>query len=64
MLISTGSACHADSMKVSSVLEAMKIPPEVAVSTVRISTGKNTAAEEIDRAVAIISKAVVTLLHG
>jgi cysteine sulfinate desulfinase/cysteine desulfurase-like protein len=51
-------------MKVSSVLEAMKIPPEVAVSTVRISTGKNTAAEEIDRAVAIISKAVVTLLHG
>ena len=56
--ISAGSACHADSIAVSSVLRAMKIEKLAAVGTIRISTGKHTTLEEIDRAVEIISAAV------
>ena len=59
--ISTGSACHADSIEVSSVLQAMHIDHTIATNTVRISTGKYTSVEDIDRAVKIISRAVKKL---
>jgi len=59
--ISTGSACHADSIEISPVLKAMNIELMTAASTVRISTGKYTTMEEIDRAVEIISNAVLKL---
>lgn len=58
VFISTGSACHADITEISPVLEAMNIQHMTAASTVRISTGKNTTKEEVDRAVDIISDAV------
>lgn len=61
VFISTGSACHADAIEVSSVLKAMHIDHKVAAGTVRISTGKYTSSEEIDRAVRIISSAVKKL---
>lgn len=57
VLISTGSACHAEITEISPVLEAMNIHQMTAASTVRISTGKNTTKEEIDRAVKVISGA-------
>lgn len=56
--ISSGSACHADSIEISPVLKAMQINLKRAASTVRISTGKQTTQEEIDRAVEIISEMV------
>jgi len=56
--ISTGSACHADSIEISSVLKAMNIDRLSAASTVRISVGKPTTDEEINRAIEIISNAV------
>jgi len=59
--ISTGSACHADSIEISSVLKAMNINLATAAGTVRISTGKYTTAEEIETAVKIISDAVKKL---
>jgi len=59
--ISTGSACHADVLEISSVLKAMKISPAIGAATVRISTGKYTTFEEIDRAVEIISKTVLNI---
>lgn len=55
---STGSACHADSVEISPVLKAMQTDRKTAAGTVRISTGKFTTKEEIDRAVEIISKTV------
>ena len=61
IFISTGSACHADSIEISSVLKAMNINIKTAAGTVRISTGKFTTAEEIDTAVKIISEAVKKL---
>jgi cysteine desulfurase len=56
--ISTGPACHADSIEISSVLKAMNINQTTAAGTVRISTGKYTSVEEIEKAVIIISDAV------
>jgi cysteine desulfurase len=60
--ISSGSACHADSIEVSAVLKAMRIETTYAQATIRISTGKHTTADEIDRAVELISKAAISPL--
>jgi cysteine desulfurase len=54
---SAGAACHTDSIDVSIVLEAMKIPVDIAMGTVRLSTGRMTTADEVDRAAEIILKA-------
>jgi cysteine desulfurase NifS len=54
---SAGAACHSDSVKISSVLEAMQVPREYAMGTIRFSTGKMTTAEEVELAVAAFVKA-------
>ena len=61
IFISTGSACHADSIEISSVLKAMNINIKTAAGTVRISTGEYTTTEEIETAVKTISEAVKKL---
>ncbi|MDO9088402.1 MAG: cysteine desulfurase family protein [Anaerolineaceae bacterium] len=55
--ISAGSACHADSITISSVLQAMQVPINWAQGTLRFSVGRETTREEIILAVTIISKA-------
>lgn len=45
---STGSACHADRVELSPVLEAMGVAPEIGMGAVRLSLGRGTTAEEID----------------
>lgn len=55
---SAGAACHTDSIDVSAVLTAMAVPTEIAMGTIRFSTGRTTTAEEIDRAVTIVTEAV------
>jgi cysteine desulfurase len=55
---SAGAACHADSVQLSHVLEAMKVPLTWAMGTIRLSTGRMTTGREIDRAVAVIAAAV------
>jgi len=60
---SAGAACHAGVTQVSSVLEAMRVPPGYAAGTIRFSTGRRTTSAEIDRAVAEIA-AVVRRLRG
>ena len=59
---SAGAACHAESVEISTVLEAMRLPVEWAMGTVRFSVGRGTTAEEIDRAVQIVADAVERLL--
>lgn len=61
VFLSTGSACHADSLEISPVLKAMKIDQNTAASTVRVSTGKYTTQKEIDRVVMSISDKVLKL---
>ncbi len=55
---SAGAACHADEVKISAVLEAMAIPVEWAMGTVRFSVGRSTTTEEIDRAAQTVVEAV------
>lgn len=55
---STGSACHADRPEPSPVLQAMGLPLPVALGAVRLSLGRWTTAEEIDRAAALLAAGV------
>ena len=48
---STGSACHAGRVKLSPVLEAMGVAPEIGKGAVRFSLGRGTTVEEIDEVV-------------
>ncbi len=52
---SAGAACHTDSIDVSSVLEAMLVPLDFAMGTIRFSVGKYTTEAEIDKAVKLFS---------
>ncbi|MFW5706986.1 MAG: IscS subfamily cysteine desulfurase, partial [Bacteroidota bacterium] len=58
---SAGAACHSDSIDISPVLRAMKIPPDIAKGTIRFSTGKHTTEEEIREAARQIIAAVKRL---
>jgi cysteine desulfurase len=53
---STGSACHAGEIALSSVLEAMRVPPELGMGAVRFSLGRYSTREEIERAVELIER--------
>ena len=51
---STGSACHEGQVTLSPVLKAMGIAPEIGRGAVRLSVGRFTTEDEIDRAAAAI----------
>ncbi len=58
---SAGAACHADSVDVSPTLEAIGLPTEWAMGTIRFSVGRETTEDEIDESVAIVVEAVKQL---
>jgi len=55
---SAGAACHSDTVTLSHVIEAMKIPVEWAKGTIRFSVGRMTTGSEIDQAIDVISTAI------
>jgi len=55
---STGSACHADRVTLSPVLEAMRVPPEVGMGAVRFSLGRSTTWEELDTVIEGLASAI------
>ncbi len=55
---SAGAACHAGEVNLSAVLEAMQVPIEWAMGTVRFSVGRDTSSEQIDRAIQVVARAV------
>ncbi len=59
--VSAGSACHSGSVAVSSVLEAMHVPIEYAMGTVRFSVGRFTTEAEIDRTVRRVAEVIAKL---
>ena len=61
---SAGAACHADGIDVSAVLEAMQVPIDWAMGTIRFSVGRGTSSDDVDRAASIVSEAVQRLLPG
>ena len=60
---SAGAACHSDEVDLSHVLEAMQVPLDYAMGTVRFSVGRETTVEEVDRAVEILTNALRPLLQ-
>jgi len=54
LAVSAGSACHSGATMISYVLQAMGVDPEFARSTIRLSVGRFTTEEEIERAVELI----------
>jgi selenium donor protein len=58
---SAGAACHSDHVTVSSVLEAMHVPLEYAMGTIRFSVGRFTTAQEIDRALEEVAQVIEKL---
>jgi cysteine desulfurase NifS/selenium donor protein len=58
---SAGAACHADEVTMSPTLEAMKVPVEYAMGTIRFSTGALLTEAEVDRAIEAIVAVVQRL---
>lgn len=58
---SAGAACHTDSISVSATLEAMHVPIEYAMGTIRFSVGRLTTKAEIDLASKEIIEVVKSL---
>lgn len=55
---SASAACHSECTSISHVLRAMKVPEEVAVGTLRLSTGRHSTEAEMAAAAEVILAAV------
>ena len=55
---STGSACHTGDLKLSPVLAAMGVEPEICRGAIRFSLGRWTTFAEIDETVALLRRAI------
>jgi cysteine desulfurase len=62
--VSTGSACTTGSTEPSHVLTAMGFPDDEARGALRLSLGRTTTAEEIDRAIEVIPAVIERLRRG
>jgi cysteine desulfurase NifS/selenium donor protein len=61
---SAGAACHTGDTSESGVLGAMNVSPEFSEGTIRFSLGRHTTDEEIEEAIKIISKTILSLHSG
>ena len=64
LLASTGAACHDRSVKLSHVLSAMSVPPEVGMGTLRLTVGRSNTMEEIEEAAMLLVNRVRELREG
>lgn len=58
---SSGSACTAGALEPSHVLTAIGLPAELARGALRLTLGKDTTAEEVERALEVLPRVVATL---
>lgn len=61
--VSSGSACSSGKVSASPVLQAMRVPAELASGAIRVSTGWTTTAADIERFLAVWAK-IYGRLHG
>ena len=61
---STGAACHDRSVKLSHVLSAMAVPPEVGMGTLRLTVGRSNTMAQIEEGAELIIKRVRELRDG
>ena len=59
---SAGAACHSEGVNMSHVLQAMKVSPQVAMGTLRISTGVLTTEKEAEEGARYIAEVVLQLM--
>ena len=59
---SAGAACHSEGVHMSHVLQAMKVSPQIAMGTLRISTGILTTEKEAEESAKNISDVVLQLM--
>jgi cysteine desulfurase len=58
LMASTGAACHDRSVKLSHVLAAMGVPPEVGMGALRLTVGRSNTMDQIERAAHLIIERV------
>ena len=54
--VSTGSACNSKSTEISHVLQAIQLPDEYAIGTIRISLGYENTIEDVEAIAAALQK--------
>ena len=63
IMASTGAACHDRTVKLSHVLSAMSVPPEVGMGALRLTLGRGNTMEQIETAAREISQQVKRMRH-
>ena len=58
LAVSAGAACHSDRVDISPTLQAMQVPAEFAMGTIRFSTGRLTTSIEIEKTIRLVSSTV------
>lgn len=58
LMASTGAACHDRTVKLSHVLSAMAVPPEIGMGALRFSLGRSNTMDQIEEAAAMIIQRV------
>jgi cysteine desulfurase len=64
IMASTGAACHDRTVRLSHVLSAMAVPPEVGMGALRLTLGRSNTADQIDEAAKQISNQVKRMRNG
>jgi len=62
LLASTGAACHDRSVKLSHVLSAMSVPPEIGMGTLRLTVGRSNTVDQIEEVADLILTQVKRLI--
>jgi cysteine desulfurase len=60
--IATGAACSSRKKTRTRVLESMGLPPEIARCSVRVSTGPDTTAEDVEALLDFVQTEVISAL--
>jgi cysteine desulfurase len=63
LMASTGAACHDRTVKLSHVLAAMRVPPEIGMGALRLTLGRGTTTEQVDLAARFLIDQVKNMRH-
>jgi cysteine desulfurase len=64
IMASTGAACHGTRVKLSHVLSAMGVRPEIGMGAIRLTTGRSNTTAQIDTSVEMITDCVHRMRRG
>jgi len=64
IMASTGAACHDRTVRLSHVLSAMAVPPEIGMGALRLTLGRHSTIEEVKKAARLIINQVKKMKNG